>query len=90
MISDKNICHYSKRALTFHLLRKRPGCYHSASKTHVRDRIIKLIPIHASVIYQIPEFAEFTDFNDSSAPFRKNSTVSGRFLCSYECNAQLK
>ena len=32
----------------------RPGCCHSASKTHVRDRIFKLSPIHASVIYQIP------------------------------------
>ena len=33
---------------------KRPVYYHSASKTHVRDRIFKLTPIHASVIYQIP------------------------------------
>ena len=39
---------------TSHLLCKRPGCYHSASKTHVRDRIFKLSPIHASVIYQFP------------------------------------
>ena len=37
-----------------HLLCKRPGCYHSTSETHVRDRIFKLSPIHASVIYQIP------------------------------------
>ena len=35
-----------------HLLCKRPACYHSASKTHVRDWIFKLSPIHASVIYQ--------------------------------------
>ena len=47
-------CHYSKRARTCCLLCKRPGCYHSTSKTHVRDRIFKLSPIHASVIYQIP------------------------------------
>ena len=35
---------------------KRPGCSASASasKTHVRDGIFKLSPIHASVIYQIP------------------------------------
>ena len=32
--SDKNICHYSKRAWTCHLLFKRPPCYNSASKTH--------------------------------------------------------
>ena len=37
--SDKNICHYSNRTLTCHLLCKRPGCYHSTSRTHVRDRI---------------------------------------------------
>ena len=51
---DKNICHYSKRAQTCHLLCKRPGRYHSTSKTHVRDRIFTLLPIHALVIYQIP------------------------------------
>ena len=52
--ADKNICHYSKRALDCHLLRRRSGCYHSTSKTHVSDRIFKLSPIHAWVIYQIP------------------------------------
>ena len=31
-----------------------PGCYHSASKTHMRDKIFKFSPIHVSVIYQIP------------------------------------
>ena len=41
------------RTRTCHLLCKRPGCHHSTSKTHVRDRIFKLSPIHASVIYQI-------------------------------------
>ena len=55
-----------------HLLCKRPACYHSASTTHVRDRIFKLNPIHASVISSFPEF---TEFSESSAPFRKNSNV---------------
>ena len=32
-----------------HLLCWRPVCYLSASKTHVRDRIFKLIPIYASL-----------------------------------------
>ena len=41
---------------------KRPGCYHSTSKTHVRDRILKLSPIHASVTIRFPEFAEFSEF----------------------------
>ena len=52
--SDKYICRDSKRARTCHLLCKRPGCQHSASKTCVRDGIFKLTPGHASVIYQIP------------------------------------
>ena len=69
---DKNICHYSKRAQTCYLLCKRPGCYHIANKTHVRDRIFKLSPFHASVIISFPEF---TEFRESSAPFRKNSIV---------------
>ena len=34
-----------------HSLSKRPGCYHSTSRTRVRDRIFKLNPIHGSVIY---------------------------------------
>ena len=29
-----------ERPRTCHFLCKRPGCYHSASKTHVRDRIL--------------------------------------------------
>ena len=49
-----NICHYSKRARICHLLCKRLGCYHHASKTHARDRIFKLSPVHSSVIHQIP------------------------------------
>ena len=51
--SDKNICHYSKRAQTCHLQCKRLICYHSASKTQVAERIFKFSPIHASVICQI-------------------------------------
>ena len=51
--SDKNICHYSKRAWTCNLLCKRPGFYHNAHKTHVRDGIFKLTLIHALVICQI-------------------------------------
>ena len=38
---------------TCYLLCNKPGCYHSASKTHVTDRIFELNQIHASVIYQI-------------------------------------
>ena len=41
---------------TCNLFCKRPGCHHSASRTDVPERIFKLIPIHASVIYQIVWF----------------------------------
>ena len=53
--SDKNICYYSKRIQTCHLLCKRPACYHSTSKTHARGMIFKLNPIHASVIYPLAD-----------------------------------
>ena len=55
---------------TSHLLGWRPACYHSASKTHVRDRIFKLSPIHGSMIIS---FAEFAEFSKSYDQFRKNS-----------------
>ena len=29
-------------------MHKKPGCYHSVGKTHLRDGIFKLNPIHAS------------------------------------------
>ena len=73
---------YSKRTRTCHLLCKRPGCYHSASKTHVRDRIFKSTPIHASMIIRFPEFAEFSE---SSAPFKKNSIETPKFDKSLFC-----
>ena len=74
--SDKNICLYSKRIQTCHLLCKRPGCYHSASKTHVGDRIFKLRPIYASVIFNFPKFAEFSEI---SALFRKISILNSSY-----------
>ena len=52
-------CHYSKRARNWplsHLLCKRPGCYHTASKTHVRDSIFEFSLIHTSVVISFPEF----------------------------------
>ena len=64
-----------KRAQSYHLLCKRLGCYHSASKTHVRDRNFNMSPIHASVIYQIPHFTKIAEFSENSAPFRKNSSI---------------
>ena len=55
----------------------RPGCYHSTSKTQVRDRIFKLTLIHASVIYQIP----WIHWNHLiSDPFRENSDEDELFM----------
>ena len=52
--NDWHLFIFVKRVQTCHILCKRPGCYHSTNETHVKDRIFYLIPIHASVIYQIP------------------------------------
>ena len=43
---------------------KRLGCYHSASKIHVRDRIIKLCPnqFMPQWFIRFPEFTEFSEF----------------------------
>ena len=72
MNSVTKICHSVKGLEPLphsHLLCKSPACYHSTNLTHVRDRIFKLSPIHASMIIIFPEFAEFSE---SYAPFRKN------------------
>ena len=49
-LGDKKI-YVIKRTRTCHLLCKRPACNHSTRKTHIRDRIFKLSPIHISGIY---------------------------------------
>ena len=57
--SDKNIC---KRARTCHPATscvKRNGCYHSASKTHVRDRILHWAQSMLQWLIRFPEFVEF-------------------------------
>ena len=77
-LDPKNICHYSKRVRSCHLLCQRPGCHHGASKTHVRDGIFKLIRMRASVIYQIPKFAGFIEF-----PLHLGKTLMIPFGTSY-------
>ena len=58
------------------------GSYHSANKTHVRHRIFKFTPIHASVIagsfrvslfIRFPEFTEFL-FHLRKTPMSSNKT----------------
>ena len=70
--SNKNLSLHQKdlNLLLSHILCKRPGCYRSVSKTHMRDRIFKSSLIHASVIIT---FFESAEFSENSAPFRKNS-----------------
>ena len=47
------ILYFKKIIRISYLMCKRPRCYHSASKTQVAERIFKLTPVHATVIYQI-------------------------------------
>ena len=74
----QNICHRA----TFW-----PGCYNSTSKTHVRDRIFKLSPIHASVIYQIPWIRWIQWI---PVPFRKNSIVGLKSFWNFQHSLGLK
>ena len=55
----------------------KPACYHSARKTHVRNRIFRLSPIHASVTYQI---LWIHWIHWIPVPFRKNSNGSDSSL----------
>ena len=58
--SDKNIIIFFKKSIqTCHLPCKRPRCHHGTSKTQVAEKNFELSPVHASVIYQFPKFAEF-------------------------------
>ena len=64
-----------KRARTCYLLCKRSICYQSANRTHLGDTIVKLSLSMFQWFIRFPEFSEITEFNESSASFRKNSTV---------------
>ena len=46
-----------------------------ASKTHVKDMIFKWAQFRVQWFISFPEFTEITEFNKSSAPFRKNSII---------------
>ena len=73
-----------KKARTCHLLCKKPGCYHSTNKTQVTCSPFKLIPIHDLVIFRFPEFTEIIEFNEISAPFRKNSIIFSEEFSFYQ------
>ena len=66
--SDKNICHYSKRAQTCH---PATSCVRDQDATTAPAR--QLSPIHASVIYQIPWIRWIQWI---PVPFRENSNVT--------------
>ena len=84
----KNICHYSKRVRTCHLLWLRPWCYYSSSKTHVRDRIFEFTSIHASVIYQIPWIRRihWTSFNVEKTPVGQEASEIWKLHYSLKLN----
>ena len=50
-------------------------CYHRANNTRVTDRILKLIPFHALMIYLISEFAELR-FHYGKTRINKLHTIS--------------
>ena len=57
--SDKMFCKKMLFEPATSCVRDKDDRSHISSKIQVKERIFKLIPIHASLIYQIPEFAEF-------------------------------
>ena len=79
MFSDKKKLKIKKeeyRVGTQDLLCKRQRIYHSATEPQATEQILILNPIHASVILRFSEFPKFTEFSESSAPFRENSIDS--------------
>ena len=62
------------------VLCKGTRCYHTANETQVTDRILKLIPVHASVIFRFSEFVGLTELNESSASFRNNRKYQLRLI----------
>ena len=93
-LSDKNICHYSQRAQNCHTV---TSCVRDQDSTQCqqdtrRDRIFKLSPIHASVIFKFPEF---TESSESSPLLKLHCTIpvpyttrsrSRAVLISYQCH----
>ena len=74
--SDKNICHYCQRARTCHLLCARTGGLPQRQKdTHVETGSLNSAQFMPEYFIRFPEFAEFTEFKERSASFRKNSNV---------------
>ena len=74
--SDKNICHYSKRTRACH---PATSCVRDQDATAAAGRHMwetgsfNWAQFMLQWLIRFPEFVEFTEFNESSAPFRKNS-----------------
>ena len=62
-----------KGARTCHLLCKRPKCYHSTSRHMWETGSLNWAQFMLKWFIRFPEFAVFTEYNESSGPFRKNS-----------------
>ena len=83
-------CHYSKRARTCHILYKRPDAK-TAPARHVWERGSSNWA--KFILQRFIRFPEFSEFNESSVPFRKNSIVYFNFrqlLSSYTQCAIIK
>ena len=54
------------------------GDYDSTTETQVAEQILFWTQFKLWLFLRFSEFAEFTDFNERSAPFRKNSNGTCR------------
>ena len=74
-IQWKNICHHSKRAQTCQLVRDQDAITLSARHTW-QTWCLNSAQSMLQWFISFPELAEFTEFNESSVPFRKISNVN--------------
>ena len=88
--TTKHKLHKISRSLKFLHKFKKTSTPQDAAKIparHMRETgSLNLSPIHAPVIYQI-DFAEITEFEESSAPFGRNSNIAN--LVRYEKNNRM-
>ena len=60
--SDKNVCHYSKRAWTCHLLCKTSGCSHRPARHRWETESLNSAQFILQWLIRFPEFADVSEF----------------------------
>ena len=79
---------------TCYLLCNKPACYHNASKTHVRDRILKLRPFMHQWFIRFSEFGELSEFlfhlGKTPKYFTSNLGGTGETVNCHTRNSNLK